>query len=128
MFKLFIILLLIIFFIIFFFIFYLLNNIFKIHINKNKVKYSIGSISRTIFKYYGNTMTIDNAIDNELLFYYLDEWTIKNNNYIHIDNKYYILEKGYYYYIKNRSSLVINNNDAKIILLNITNNRIKIND
>ena len=97
----------------------------KLHINKKIVKYKSSNISNWVFNRYGTKGTMEDIIEDDIVFYYIDNWSIKNNNYINIDNKYYILESGYYYYITNKSNITVNNNDSKIILLN-NKNKIKI--
>lgn len=56
------------------------------------------------------------------LFYCLKKWTTKNNNYIKVGERYYIIEPGYYYYYRDEKNsevtLTINNN-SKIYLINL---------
>ena len=125
MFKL-ILTLLIIFLILFFLIIWIIiqsNN--RIEIFSDKVKYNPSNNSKRIFEKNGITATL-NEVTSQCLFYCLEDWSIKNNNYINVKDRYYILEKGYYYYILNKHSLIINNN-CKIILLDINNNKISFN-
>ena len=103
-------------------LFFIVSNNNKLIISSGKVKYTPNNRAKRIFEKNGTISTL-NDVTNDSLFYYLEDWSIKNNNYINIKEKYYILEKGHYYYILNKNSLVINNN-CKIILLDITNNRI----
>ena len=49
------------------------------------------------------------------VFYTEQNWSIKNNNYIFFNDRYYIIEPGYYYYVK-KEDLTINNKNLSIKL------------
>ena len=62
------------------------------------------------------------------LFYTNTKWSIKNNNYIFFNERYYIIEPGYYYYLnKQNYKLTINNENTSIKLFN-NNNLKKLNN
>jgi hypothetical protein len=105
----------------------ILKCIIKLYVNNKIVKYKTNNLSNWIFNKYGTKGTMADIIEDDIVFYYVDNWSIKNNNYVNVDNKYYILESGYYYYIANKTNLTVNNKDSKIILLN-NKNKIKNND
>jgi len=54
-----------------------------------------------------------------IVFYTNDKWSIINNNYIHdiLNNKYFIIDKGYYYYLNDLSNFKITTSQNKIIKL-----------
>jgi hypothetical protein len=93
------------------------------------VKLNISGIKNTMlnnlqfFKKYSNESNIK-LLTGGCIFYTDIPWSIKNNNYLYIDDRYYIIEPGYYYYVKNIEDLTINNNIPVMLFDNTYLNKI----
>ena len=93
-----------------------INNFHKLYLKKDVVKYPLVEYDINFLKNKSNSVNIDSLLKlKSFLFYTEQQWSSKNNNYIHdkLLDRYYIIDKGYYYYINNidsRYNIVINKN------------------
>ena len=106
----------------------------KLVLTNNIIKYSLIYSDKVFLNTYSTEYSIKDLllINNNLLFYTLTPWSIKNNNYILdiVNDRYYIIDSGYYYYISDTTNfkITINSiNDYKINILDLDKYSAKIN-
>ena len=89
---------------------------YKLHLSTKIVKYKMSDSDKKFMKLKSIKSELDNLDPNGInVFYTESNWSIKNNNYILFNGKYYIIEPGYYYYVK-KNDLTINNKNMSIKL------------
>jgi len=100
-----------------------LATIYKLHINKDIIKYLFNDSDEHFLKKNSSPSYLKDVIGNSI-FYQDYTWNTKNNNYIYdtLLDKYYIIDRGYYYYLPDliRYTLHIGKNN-KIKILNSMN-------
>lgn len=111
----------------YFIIKYILITFHKIYLSDEIIKYSMSDQDKKFLNMYSiNSILKLNNLTN--LFYTDTKWSLKNNNYIFFNERYYIIEPGYYYYLnKQNYKLTINNENTSIKLFN-NNNFKKLNN
>ena len=112
----------------YFIIKYILLTFHKIYLSDEIIKYSMSDQDKKFLNMYStnSNLKLNNLEIN--LFYTNTKWSIKNNNYIFFNERYYIIEPGYYYYLnKQNYKLTINNENTSIKLFN-NNNLKKLNN
>ena len=111
MFKHFLIILVIIIIIIvsYYFIKSIMIKYHKLYLNESIIKYPFTDTDKSFFDKNNITVKLSELKDKSV-FYISSIWSTKNNNYIHdtIDNRYYIIDRGYYYYIPSLDRYSIN--------------------
>lgn len=72
----------------------------KLNLSQLIIKYPLTESDKSLLDIYSTSFE---KFKNGIVFYTDTLWSSKNNNYIFdiINNKYFIIDKGYYYYLDN---------------------------
>ena len=96
----------------------------KLNLSKLIIKYPLNDSDKSLLVMYSSDYKLADLVLPEfakktVVFYTNDTWSTLNNNYIYdiINNKYFIIDKGYYYYLNDLSNYKITTSPNKIIKL-----------
>ena len=96
----------VILFIIFIIITYLLAKKYfhKIYLASEIIKYKMTDKDKELLTKCSNIVKL-NDISGRVLFYTNSKWTARNNSYVLVKDRYYIIEPGYYYYLEDNYTI-----------------------
>jgi len=84
---------------------FILDQTHKLYIKKDTVKYPFSKGDLKLLKHNCKIKPIDK---NGIIFYTYNQWSTKNNDYLKVKERYFIVEPGYYYYITPETEVFVN--------------------